>query len=125
MSNRHQRRASLREFKREARASLVTYMIEANDPLDRAPVLRDAVAYWRGNLPTRKPICICCKGPFTGDVRVEVAAFLLATISSASPRNASVSGICTACWNTLTDDQLEAAALRVLKAVLPNARFAP
>lgn len=124
MANRHQRRASVSAFRHTARAGLTTFLLASDDALlDRQPLLRDAVAYWRANMPSRRPVCICCQGRFTGEARVEVAAFLLAT-PSASPRNASVSGVCERCWNTLTDDQLEAAALRVLKTFLPNARFA-
>jgi len=122
MSNRHQRRANLASFRRDAAHGLLTYLIEANDPLDRTPVLRDAINFWRANAPTRKPICIGCKGQFTGEARVEVAAFLLAT-SPASSGSASVSGICVTCWSGLSDDELERAALRVLRAFLPNAKF--
>jgi hypothetical protein len=63
---------------------LLTYLIEANDPLDRAPLLRDAINFWRANAPTRKPICIGCKAQFTGEARVDVAAFLLATSPASS-----------------------------------------
>ena len=120
MGNRHQRRADLRSFKRDAAHGLLTYLIEANDPLDRAPVLRDAINFWRANAPTRKPICIGCKGQFTGEARVDVAAFLLATSPASS---GTASGICTECWNGLSDDELERAALRVLRTFLPNAKF--
>ena len=120
--NRHQRRADLRSVKRDASHGLLTYLIEAADSLDRAPLLRDAINFWRTNAPTRKPICIGCKASFTGEAQVDVAAFLLAT-SPVSSGTASVSGICTDCWNGLSDDELERAVLRVLRTFLPNAKF--
>ena len=120
--NRASRRANLSAFKRDATHGLLTYLIEASDPLDRAPLLRDAINFWRTNAPTRKPICIGCKASFTGEAQVDVAAFLLAT-SPASSGTASVSGICVTCWNGLSDDELERAALRVLRTFLPNAKF--
>jgi len=124
MSNRHQRRANIAAFRRDASHGLTTYLIGDDEDamLDRAPLLLEAIAFWRANAATRKPICIGCKGQFTGEARVEVAAFLLAT-SPASSGSASVSGICVTCWSGLSDDELERAALRVLRAFLPNAKF--
>jgi hypothetical protein len=48
MSNRHQRRADLADFKRDAhRAHLVTFLIDASDgvSLDRHPLLRRALEF--------------------------------------------------------------------------------
>ena len=60
--NRASRRANLSAFKRDAAHGLLTYLIEASDPLDRAPLLRDAINFWRTNAPTRKPNCDRAKG---------------------------------------------------------------
>lgn len=119
---RHERRAELSKFKRKSRAGLTSYLLASDDALlDREPLLRNAVQWWRANAATRRPICICCKSHFTGEAYVDVAAFLLAT-SSSSPGNASVSGICTECWK-LPDDEIERAALRVLRTFLPDGKF--
>ena len=70
MSNRATRRADLADFRREAhREHLLTYMIDATDnaALDRIPLLRRAVDYWRGNIPQRKPICPGCRASFAND----------------------------------------------------------
>ena len=117
---RHERRAELSKFKRKSRAGLTSYLLASDDALlDREPLLRNAVQWWRANAPTRRPICIVCRKLF--DDQTIVAAFLLAT-SAASPRNASVSGICTECWK-LPDDEIERACLRVLRTFLPNGKF--
>ena len=102
MGNRDQYRAEVRSFKRDAAHGLLTYLIEANDPLDRAPVLGDAINFWRANAPTRKPICIGCKAAFTGEARVDVAAFLLATspTSSGNERSRIAPNVGTVCRMT-------------------------
>ena len=109
-------------FKRDASHGLPTYLIEATDPLDRAPLSRDAINFWRTNAPTRKPICIGCKAPFTGEAQVDVAAFCW-LLRPCHPAPRACRGFASTCWNGLSDDELERAALRVLRTFLPNAKF--
>jgi hypothetical protein len=122
MSNRHQRRTDLRHFKREAhKAHLVTYMIAADDEvsLDRHPLLRNALEYWRGNIQQRKPICPGCRASFANDATA--AAFLFAT-TAVAPTNASVTAFCNECWH-LPPADIEREAVRVLRQLLPQGKF--
>src|SRR4051794_9069827 len=67
MSNRATRRADLADFKRDAReAYLVTFLIDASDgvSLDRHPLLRRALEFWRGNIMQRRPFCPACKSNY-------------------------------------------------------------
>ena len=34
------------------------------------PLLQRATAFWRANIPTRRPACLFCKGEFAEDARV-------------------------------------------------------
>ncbi len=120
MSNRATRRADLADFRREAhREHLLTYMIDATDnaALDRIPLLRRAVDYWRGNIPQRKPICPGCRASFANDATA--AAFLFAT-TAVAPTSASVTAYCAKCWTTLSASEVDAISTRVLRALLPN-----
>ena len=120
--NRHQRRSDLADFKRDAhRAHLVTYMIDASDDaaLDRHPLLRRAIEFWRGNIPQRNPICPGCRASFASDATA--AAFLFAT-TAVTPTNASVTAFCDECWH-LPPDVIEREAVRVLRQLLPNGNF--
>ena len=122
MSNRHQRRADLADFKRDAhKAHLVTYMIAAADDasLDRHPLLRRALEFWRGNIPQRKLICPACKANYADDAHP--GGFLFATTAIA-PTNASVTAFCDECWH-LPPDVIEREATRVLRQLLPGGKF--
>jgi hypothetical protein len=122
MSNRHQRRRDLADFKRDAhKAHLVTYMIAADDDasLDRHPLLRRALEYWRGNVPHRRPICPGCRASFANDATA--VAFLFAT-TAVAPTNASVTAFCDKCWH-LPPADIECISARVLRQLLPNGRF--
>lgn len=122
MSNRHQRRADLRSFKREAhRAHLVTFLVAAADEaaLDHHPLLRRALEFWRGNIQRRKPICPGCRASFANDATA--AAFLFAT-TAVAPTNASVTAFCDECWH-LPPADIEREAVRVLRQLLPGGRF--
>lgn len=123
MSNRHQRRADLRSFKREAhRAHLVTYMIAADDDvsLARHPLLRSALSFWRGNIRQRRPFCPACKANYADDALP--GAFLFSTIAVA-PTNASVTAFCDQCWRDQPISDIEREATRVLRAIVPDGRF--
>jgi hypothetical protein len=122
MSNRAQRRADLAGFKRDAhKAYLVTYLVAANAvaALDRHPLLRNALEYWRGNIQQRKPICPGCRASFANDATA--AAFLFAT-TAVAPTNASVTAFCSRCWH-LPPDDIEREATRVLRQISPGGKF--
>jgi hypothetical protein len=122
MSNRHQRRADLAEFKREAhQAHLVTYMVAASDDvsLGRHPLLSRAVSFWRTSIQQRRPFCPACKANFADDATA--AAFLFA-VPALAPTSASVTAFCTDCWHMPPAD-IERVAVRVLRGLIPNGRF--
>ena len=119
MTNRAQRRAEVARFRREvSRAGLVSYLTDADDPrLAGEPLLRDAVRYWRRNVPVRAPRCFGCQAVFSDDL--QAGAFLL-VVPSRAPTSASVSGLCRICWTDLSDDEIKAAADRAVRPVTPN-----
>jgi hypothetical protein len=121
MSNRHQRRTDLRSFKREAHnAHLVTYLVDADAPLDDHPLLCRALSYWRSNIQQRRPFCPACNANFADDARA--AAFLFA-MPSLAPTSASVTAFCDQCWNALPPDAVQREATKVLRQLIPNGRF--
>jgi hypothetical protein len=122
MSNRHQRRANVADFKRRVSGRhLLTYLIDGDDAasLDSLAVLKDAAAFWQANRASRKPCCIVCKLSLASDETV--GGFLFAT-SPGSPGIASVSALCVGCWH-LPLDQIEHHAARVLQNLLPGGHF--
>ncbi|MBA4034943.1 MAG: hypothetical protein C0480_10130 [Bradyrhizobium sp.] len=66
--------------------------------------------------------CMACAQTFT-NMR-PMAAVLLAC-SSVRPSFASSSGICLACWRPDDLSEIEIAATRVLRKVIPNGEFEP
>src|SRR5438045_4158442 len=97
MSNRAIRRADLACFKRDAhKAHLVTFLIEASDDasLDRHPLLRRALEFWRGNIMQRRPSCPSCKSNYADGALP--GAFLFAT-TAVAPTNAGVTAFCDQC----------------------------
>jgi hypothetical protein len=122
MSNRHQRRASVADFKRDAAGGyLDVHLVPADAPISE-PLLRDAVQFWRANVAVRKPTCIGCGARFAA---VEQAGAYLFARPSRAPTSCSTSALCAACWSRLSDDEVEAAALRVVRKVMPGAAFDP
>jgi hypothetical protein len=121
--NRHTRRADLAHFRRDAhRGHLTTFLIAADDDvsLDRMPMLSRAVRFWRAGIEQRRPWCPACKGNFADDAKA--AAFLFA-VPSLAPTSASVSAICTSCWNGLPPDDIEREVAKVLRQLIPHGRF--
>ena len=56
MSNRHQRRAEVRAFRRDVHHDhIVTYLVAADAQLDHHPLLSRALSYWRGNVVHLRP----------------------------------------------------------------------
>ena len=120
---RHERRAELRSFKREAhKASLLTYMVAADADLDGHPLLSRALSYWRGNIQHRRPFCPACKASFADDAFP--GAFLL-SVPPLAPTTASVTAFCTECWHDLSISDIEREATRVLRMVVPGGKFEP
>jgi hypothetical protein len=120
MSNRHQRRADLADFKREAhKAHLDTFLIDA-EALDDHPTFARAVSFWRDNVQQRRPFCMMCRSGFADDAVAD--AFLLA-MPSAAPSSISVTAICSTCWRDLPDDVIEREATKVLRGLLPRGHF--
>ena len=121
---RHERRASVARFKREASGGggLLTFLIAADDvaALDGQPLLRHAAQWWRNNIMRRRPVCCECKASFADGARP--GAFLFSTAPD-KPTSASVSVFCARCFRDLPDDEFERAAMRVLRRVLPNGKF--
>jgi hypothetical protein len=123
---RHERRASIAVFRREARnADLITHLVGADDArLDRYPVMSRALQYWRDNIEWRKPYCPNCKANFSGG-KAAPGAFLF-TQPSSGAASVSVSCFCSECWlgdAALTIEQIEAQCTRVLRGVVPGGRF--
>jgi hypothetical protein len=112
------RRAEVARFRRSAARGTLSYLVSKDDPrLAGDRLLSDAVRYWQRNIPTRRPRCIGCRTPFTDDGSHQAAAFLFLT-ASVAPTSATVSALCTQCWSTMTDAEIEAAAAKALKPVL-------
>ena len=123
MSNRHQRRADLAHFKRDAhRGHLTTFLIASDDDaaFDRMPTLSRAVTFWRSGIEQRRPFCPACKGNFADDAKA--AAFLFA-VPALAPTSASVTAFCTSCHETLSASEVDAISTRVLRALSPRGRF--
>jgi hypothetical protein len=118
---RHERRASLARYRREAGQALLTYMVPPDDPaLDG--LLRRAARNWIAALPTRVRSCIiCCSGIANGR---DVGAVLLSTPDIAKPTSASVCAVCIGCWDAdVGHDALSRAAATALNAAIKNGRW--
>lgn len=120
--NRASRRASLAEFRHDAaRVSVSTFLIDGTDAaLMREPFFQ-AIQHWRGNIVSRKPKCISCRKPFAA-ADVAVGGWLFAQPECTNA--ISISAFCSSCWSSLDDKELERCAVRTLRAIKPNSRFA-
>jgi hypothetical protein len=120
MSNRQQRRASVAEFKRAAAGGyLDVYLVPTDAPINN-PLLERAASHWRAGIAALRPTCIGCKAKFADGA--QAGAFVM-TIPSGAPTAVSVSAICGDCWRDLSDKEVQAAALKVVRQVLPGAVF--
>ena len=120
MSNRHQRRAAISDFRHQAENELETFLCKAGTDLDDYPTLRDARLRWSIDVASRKPSCIACRASFAGAAKP--AAHLFAKTTGGS-RMISVSGFCSGCWTSLSDAELSRAAAAVLRRICPSGRF--
>lgn len=118
--SRAERRASVSSFKREAAGGYLDVCLAPTDAPISEPFLERAAVYWRAGVAVRKPTCVGCKAKFAETA--SVGAFLF-TVPSRAPTAVSVSAICDVCWATLSDAQVKAAALRIVRQVMPRAVF--
>ena len=117
---RHERRASLADFKRaSAGGHLDVHLLPADVPIT-TPLLKRAVEFWRANIPTRRPKCFACRAEFSADAKVGA---YLGAIPSGAPTTATISALCADCWERLSDDAVKMAALRAIRRVMPTAQF--
>lgn len=123
MMGRHERRADLARYRREASNALLTYLVEPDDAaLTEVPILHNAARSWIDALSVRARACIICSEWLWS--RQGVGLLLLSTPSVVRPTSASVCGICTACAE-LPLPALEQATTTALHAAVPGGRFEP
>lgn len=118
---RHERRADLARYRREAGNALDTYLVAVDQPLD-LPILRNAARSWLDALPVRMRSCIVCSGLLWE--RQRVGLLLLSVPAVTKPPAASVCGICRECA-LLPLAALERAATTALQAAVPGGRLEP
>jgi hypothetical protein len=119
---RHERRASVSEFKRIAATGYLDVFLTPTDAPINNPLLERAAEYWRTGVATRRPKCIGCRAAFADGAQ---AGALLFVVPSVAPTSCSASAICADCWSRLSDDAVKTVALRVVRKVLPTAHFDP
>lgn len=118
---RHERRTQVARFRREIAGShLLTFLTDDLDRIDGEPVLKHALAHWLSVCEARKPICITCKRGFMDGA--EPGAYLFA-VSPSVANAASTSALCRGCWRDLPICEIEGAATRVLRRLVPRGRL--
>jgi hypothetical protein len=115
MSNRHQRRRDVREFRHQVRDHIVTHLIDANADLSAHPMLAKIAAAWGAAIPQRKPWCFACHANFAETATP--GAFLFATPPGAADI-ASVSVLCSTCWRDLPEAEIDRVAAHVLQQIV-------
>src|SRR5436190_21554148 len=111
---RHERRASLAQYRRETSGELNTYLVGVDEPLP-TPILRNAARSWLDALPRRMRSCIACSGLMWEKKRV--GWLLLSVPAVLKPPAASVCGICCECVD-LPMQALERACTVALQAAV-------
>ena len=127
MSNRHSRRADLKFYRGLARGGLITWLVDINDPLHGAPLLRRARNWWLALPASPTRTCLVCKVEFLS--RDDVGALLLTT-PSLNASSAGAIGMCRTCWGTadqpaVSIEAIEAAGTKVLRTVIADGAFEP
>ena len=122
MRNRQQRRASVADFKKAAAGGYLDAHLAPADVPITDPLLQRAAEFWRGHIQQRRPVCIACKAKFAEDARPGAYLF---TLPSRAPSSCSTSALCDDCWLRLSDDEVKAVALRVVRRIMPWAVFDP
>jgi hypothetical protein len=116
--NRHERRGAVRSVRRY---DLITHLVPSCVSLAGHATLHNAVLHWRTNLDVRKPVCIGCKASFLRD-DARVGAFLL-SVPVGGRDIVATSAFCTSCHETLSMNDIERAATRVLRSIVPGGKF--
>jgi hypothetical protein len=117
---RHERRAHIGRFRRDAARMIVTHLVEAHAPLGDHPLLERARDWWRSTIQRRRPFCISCGANFADNA--VAGAFLFGVPSDAS-KLASVAVFCAQCFSELPPETIDAEAARVLQQVIPGGKF--
>ena len=101
---RHERRAEIARFRRDAGGELTTYLLGTDDrAIHREPYLLEARDFWHAQMSLRKPRCVACEAAFADGAKP--GAYLFSRAQQ-MPSVASVSVFCTECWSTLSDDDV-------------------
>jgi hypothetical protein len=127
--NRHDRRGGIAKgradrisaFRRKAGGAGFNTSLRAvgeHHPRDRA-----AIANWFMCEPSSHPTCFGCRALFTPTTR-RPGGFLCAVSIRVPQAGIAVAGICAECWDSKSPEQIEAAALAVLRRQLGARGFA-
>jgi hypothetical protein len=126
MMGRHERRADLARYRRDAsRRDLLTFLVEPDDGLlATAPFLQRAARHWLDALSTtRSRSCIVCSSWLWS--AESVGALLISTPAVSKPTSAGTAAVCRGCWDDLPLKALERAVEQTLQSVIPGGRLEP
>ncbi|MCG2665318.1 hypothetical protein ACFPFP_00050 [Bradyrhizobium sp. GCM10023182] len=115
--------AEIGRYRRRAGRALDTTLIEAGAPLDghaHVDIFRKAVGEVYRRPSSVK--CIICGCAFSSEQ--PFGAFLF-SCGADRPTMASASAICVACWHDAPFCEIELAAVRILRRIVPNGVFDP
>jgi hypothetical protein len=113
-------RTSISSFRRDALGGYVdAFLVPAEDVAKNTPLMQNAVRHYR--LMARNRTCFSCGGQFGANL--QAGAYLL-TVPERAQTSCGTSAICTECWGgELSDAAIERAALKVIRKILPGAKF--
>ncbi|MBA4033201.1 MAG: hypothetical protein C0480_01155 [Bradyrhizobium sp.] len=104
-------------------ADLLTHCLPVGDPVfDQHKLLRDAAVGFHLPSDAHRPFCIGCRASFLGDDGAKVAAYLFAVPVGVAGLVAT-SGFCVDCMETLSPDEVDRVATRVLRKMAPGGKF--
>ena len=117
------RRASVGRYKRESGGALITYLVDVElEPLPQ--LLACARGWWLDALSGIGPPrhCFACRACLLD--RKDVGALLFSTPSlPASVTN--INAACNRCWADQPFEEIERAAAKLLRTVVPGGHFEP
>jgi hypothetical protein len=126
-NNRHQRRAEksqnradrIAAFRQKAgKGGFETSLCAVGE---HRPQDGRAINNWLLSEPTAKPTCFSCRAQFSPARRP--GGFLTATATRAGPKaGVAVAGCCAECWSNKSADEIEQAALALLRKQLGAGR---